>query len=597
MLHLHQHRNLFYYRRKLPNSKKTLVLSLKTSDKLEAKFIIGIINTRLSLFFRNSNMTPDEEVVLIQETVKQYIEEAKDDYGHYASIREQQYKHTNKKGVELLGSHPKAIKKAIDNLTDMLYSANKDIIYNQIIQASTMAQHFNNVFLQLSATNQERLKDEVIKGEIELLYLDKERNEQRVQTPNTSPTYLTEDFAKLVSAYNAPYVPIYQTPQQQPTTNDRFRSKTIQEIFEQFLQSKSKELKEPERYVTDLNIFLDLVKKDYLIDITHEDFSKFYDDIQFIPNRNKNRKLYADNQNYTKIIKIAKEKMIEPISESTVANKLININAFLDYAVDYEYLDLNRLRAKCKLSTKGDPDKRKEYYDEQLEKLFYHSSWYTNELHIHLENYPSKIWIPLILLFQGFRLNEIAQIYLDQIVDKTVNKQDTPFFRIEATHPDQQLKNYASKRKLPVHPKLIELGILKFIQQQRDKGHQRLFPELYFTTDKGYGQAFSKHFNTREFKKEWLDEEAINKLEEGTILLDLHSFRHNFDGSLKSLIEDSLLSYFMGHITNKETFDRYGKTRPKILLEGISKCEYEDLDLSKLSEKINAYYDNAEKAE
>lgn len=66
-------------------------------------------------------MTPDEEVVLIQETVKQYIEEAKDDYGHYASIREQQYKHTNKKGVELLGSHPKAIKKAIDNLTDMLY--------------------------------------------------------------------------------------------------------------------------------------------------------------------------------------------------------------------------------------------------------------------------------------------------------------------------------------------------------------------------------------------------------------------------------------------------------------------------------------------
>jgi len=111
-------------------------------------------------------MTPDEEVVLIQETVKQYIEEAKDDYGHYASIREQQYKHTNKKGVELLGSHPKAIKKAIDNLTDMLYSSNKDIIYNQIIQASTMAQHFNNVFLQLSATNQERLKDEVIKGEI-----------------------------------------------------------------------------------------------------------------------------------------------------------------------------------------------------------------------------------------------------------------------------------------------------------------------------------------------------------------------------------------------------------------------------------------------
>lgn len=590
MLHLHQHRNLFYFRKKLPNSKKTLVLSLKTSDKSEAKFIIGIINTRLSLLFRNSNMTPDEEVILIQETVKQYIEEAKDDYGHYASIREQQYKHTNKKGVELLGSHPKAIKKAIDNLTDMLYSANKDIIYSQIIQASTMAERFNNVFLQLSASNQERLKDEVIKGEIELLYLDKERNEQRVQSPSTSPTYLTEDFAKLVNAYNAPYIPTYQA--QQPTTNDRFRSKTIQELFEQFLQSIAKELKEPERYVTDINILLDLIKKDYLIDITHEDFSNLYDDIQFIPNRNKNRKLYTDNKNYSKIIQIAKEKMIEPISESTVANKLININAFLDYAVDNEYLDLNRLKAKCKLSTKGDKDKRKEYYDKQLEKLFYRSSWYADELHIHLENYPSRIWIPLILLFQGFRLNEIAQIYLDQIVDK----QGVPFFRIEATRPDQKLKNYASKRKLPIHPKLIELGILKFIQQQRDKGHERLFQELYFTTDKGYGQAFSKHFNTREFKKEWLDEEAINKLEEGNILLDLHSFRHNFAGSLKGLIEDSLLKYYMGHITNTETFDRYGKYRPKQLLEGISKCVYEDLELSKLSEKINAYYDNAQQA-
>ena len=114
--------------------------------------------------------------------------------------------------------------------------------------------------------------------------------------------------------------------------------------------------------------------------------------------------------------------------------------------MEYEYLDKNRLRYKISLSEENSDDKRKEYYNEQLHALFYKSTWYTKELENNLKDNPSKIWLPLILLFTGCRLNEIAQIRLSQIeIKDNIN-----FFRIDDKYPDQKLKNKTSKRKIPI---------------------------------------------------------------------------------------------------------------------------------------------------
>lgn len=583
MQYLIKHRDTYYFKKRLPNTKKNLVLSLQTSNKHEANFIIAIINARLSLFLQDLTLTPNEELDLIQSTIRKYIQEAKEDYGYYADLREERYKFTTKKGDELLGSHPKALEKAIKKLTDTLYSTNKTALFNQIIEYSNMKQEFESVLAQLSPSNQTRFQDEVIKGEIELLALDRERNGQRVSIFPTSPKYLREEFAVVTQGNPSLYVAPRETQSITPVKH-RYYEKTAEEIFTLFMKTKTDaggdKVEEPKRYESPIRIFLELVDVKYLIDMTHEDLEDFIEDFLFLPDQNKNKKLFKEH-NYKEIIEISKQQGMKPLAESTLANKIININAFIDFAVEREYLDKNRLRGKSNLSSKGADDKRKEYYDEQLNSLF-RSRWYTTELKDNLENYPSKVWIPLILLFQGCRLNEIAQLYLDQMKIRS----GIHFIMIRKTYPDQQIKNPTSRRTIPIHPTLIELGFLDFVESQKAKGYTRLFQELYHTTGKGYGQAFSKHFNDRDFKKEWLDESTMKLLEEETILLDLHSFRHNFSGSLKGLIEDGLLDHFTGHQQNSEAQRRYGKFRPKLQFEMISKSEYPDLDLSDLKARL-----------
>lgn len=352
------------------------------------------------------------------------------------------------------------------------------------------------------------------------------------------------------------------------------------------MEKKKKEVEEPFRYERDIKIFLSLTNKEYLIDISHKDMEDFLNDFMFLPNQNKNMKLYKENgENFKEIIAISKKEKLITLDNTTIKNKLININAFLDYAIEFEYLDKNRLRYKISLSEENTSDKRKEYYNEQLHALFYKSSWYTKELENNLKDNPSKIWLPLILLFSGCRLNEMAQIRLSQIeIKDNIN-----FFRIEAKYKDQKLKNKTSKRKIPIHQTLIDLGILDFIDSQRKNNKERLFEELYYTNNKGYGQAFSKRFNDKDFKKEWLSKSDIAKIEEEDILLDLHSFRHNFSGSLKGLIEDGLLEYFMGHTQNSESLKRYGKYRPELMFDNISKCEYK-INFDNLKDRINNFY-------
>lgn len=583
MNYLVTHRDKFYYKRKLPKTKKNLVVSLQTDNKLEANFIIAIINARLSPLFKDSTVNFEEEVDLIQQTIREYVQEAKDDYSICSQQREQTYKYTSKNGTERLGSHPKAIDKALSTLTDSLYSSDKFIAYTNIVTNSNMQTKFMKTFRELSPQNQNRFIDEVIKGEIEILHFDKARNEQRVDTPLQNPTYLNGmDMGQIVSLYNAPYpvsAPTLIKEEKTPLT-ERYYSKTTEEIFEAFKESLTS--KEKERIIRDALILINLIDKEYLIDYTHEELEVFTKDIMFLPDGNKYKKLYA-TKTYKEIIEIAKKENYAKLGESTLATKIINMNRFLNYAVDRELLDINRLQNKIKLSSQTDDDKRKEYYPSQLNALFT-SEVYTSNLTESLTERPSDVWMPLILLHTGCRSNEIAQIYLEQITEED----GIHFFKIENKFEDQQLKNKQSKRTIPIHPLLIEFGILKFIDSQREKGYKRLFEELYYTTGKGYGQAYSKRYNPD--KTKWLDKDALAKLKNKEILLDLHSFRHNFSGSLKGLIEDGILDYLSGHKNSSLSQNRYGKFRPKVKYEMICKCHYENLNLDELKTKFNEYY-------
>ncbi len=55
-------------------------------------------------------------------------------------------------------------------------------------------------------------------------------------------------------------------------------------------------------------------------------------------------------------------------------------------------------------------------------------------------------------------------------------------------------------RQVPLHPRLIELGLLEYVNALKAAGYDRLFPELKHNKIKGY-RAAPKSFNENYFGK------------------------------------------------------------------------------------------------
>lgn len=121
---------------------------------------------------------------------------------------------------------------------------------------------------------------------------------------------------------------------------------------------------------------------------------------------------------------------------------------------------------------------------------------------------PHYYWLPLLALYAGGRLNELSQLYLRDIVDIDdgiafidFNLLGDDKLDIDESDPspagDKSLKTIAAQRQIPVHHRLIELGFLDYVRALRLAGHNRLFPELKFDRNKGYGKAAGSWFNER----------------------------------------------------------------------------------------------------
>lgn len=103
---------------------------------------------------------------------------------------------------------------------------------------------------------------------------------------------------------------------------------------------------------------------------------------------------------------------------------------------------------------------------------------------------PAIRWGALMGLYTGARVSEIGQLRLDDFHEED----GIPCIRITATGEGQSLKTDASERVLPVHPELVELGLLKHVQVLRDAGKSRLFPQAKVGSVNGAGNFLSAAF-------------------------------------------------------------------------------------------------------
>jgi len=157
---------------------------------------------------------------------------------------------------------------------------------------------------------------------------------------------------------------------------------------------------------------------------------------------------------------------------------------------------------------------------------------------------PMRYWLPLLGLFSGGgRINELCQLHLDD-VRQTANA--TWYVDINQEDADQRLKSKASRRIVPLHPILLELGFGKWHAALVEAGYTRLFPELKLDTEKGYGKAATKWFT------QYMSSLGIPR--DGTKAF--HSFRHTYTNALPEDTPERIRKQLTGHTRGADVHDK-----------------------------------------
>ncbi len=280
-----------------------------------------------------------------------------------------------------------------------------------------------------------------------------------------------------------------------------------------------------------LDIFLDYCGDIKVGTIGAPFVKKYEQDLAFYPkNREKSGHLQGSTVKYA--IECVKAgtlfdddgKPVKSLSHATIKGYMSVTRQFLSYCADEgaAYPPAGKPNAKGQKKPKDVVDTSRIPFDDQdMKAIFEHPI-----MREHRYNIPSKYWVPHLAAFTGMRLNEICQLLVADVIQHSDTlwlisvSDDTSLPSAgESTEMKLQkrLKNRASRRKVPVHSKLIELGFLEFVAARKAAGKDTLF-DLQLDSRDGMGQSVGRKFSTYLRKKVGITERR--KV--------FHCFRHGF---------------------------------------------------------------------
>ena len=331
----------------------------------------------------------------------------------------------------------------------------------------------------------------------------------------------------------------------------KHQSTRISEGIDKFVGEKSNITN---KSVWEIRHTLDLLIQEFgdisLGKLNREMCVKFKDDLQKLPKNRTKLPQYRD-LDFHELVKLnVVEK--DRISRTTVNNNLGYVSSFMKWCVINGYVDINffeGMRLKKLIRVR---DERDRFEEKELKQIFQKQN-YIEFTEVEKQKYE-YYWCPLISLFSGMRLNEICSLYLDNIIQVKGNHREKRWcFNIleEPDRPDKHLKTLSSRRIVPIHDTLIDLGFIEFIEllKKRHTNRKRLFQELKLS-EGSYIRNVSRFFNRR----------YLTKLGLKTDRKTFHSIRHTVIDHLKQQgIDVSFINELVGHSSGNIDLDRYGK--------------------------------------
>ncbi len=211
------------------------------------------------------------------------------------------------------------------------------------------------------------------------------------------------------------------------------------------------------------------------------------------------------------------------------------LSVFFTGLVDADLINKSPLKgAGGEIDTSTEMETGRPFTDPELKMIFdpkHFVPW--------AKDLPHRWWGPMLGLYTGARVNEIAQLYIDDVrqVDGIWG------FFIWKNERSQKVKTKSSIRFVPLAKPLIDAGFLAFVADMRQAGHARLFPHLPSGTRPdgtpnglGYGRQLSRQFSA------YLKRFGIEK---GTAF---HAFRHTLSTRLVEVgIDVGVIAKLTGH--------------------------------------------------
>lgn len=245
----------------------------------------------------------------------------------------------------------------------------------------------------------------------------------------------------------------------------------------------------------------------------------------------------------------------------TIKNYLAIMSAVLSVTVNEGWIKSNPVTGVKTTGQKSAKTARLPFTVDEINKIFG-----------SLPKTGAKYWLPVIGLYTGLRLEEIGQLAPRDVVQESYRDVAGKEHKVHVIYvteegEGQSLKTESSRRRVPVHKTLVELGFIKYAHSQ--KGAQ-LFPELKPGKNGRKTASFSSRFS--EIKK-------------GAGITDsrkaFHSFRHCFKDYMREVgvaeeVSDALSGHSSGSVSRNYGAGFY-PLRP--LVEAMDKYEVRGVKL------------------
>jgi integrase len=558
----------------LYDGKKMFRISLKCGNKVISKKICLYLYQQTQILYEQIRMGKSLTIDEMKRILHKEIEKSKkhSSFFSYVGIDRSKEK-TIQEGLETLERQEEELKgRDKTDFDDDVETLLKEEGITDINRQSDTFRVFRENFIKIQNLKI-KWKRELIKGETKSPF-------------DLVSQILDGDFTNtllkpIIENYNIPEPTepyLVETNSIEVKYNKVGKSKLIREVVDEFLVLRKgvvgeKMLREY-RVLTDE--FIDIIGNIPVNLLSKEDIRTYINTQIKLPiNRRKNSR-YRD----LSIDEVMKLKDVTPQSRVNVNKFLTRLTTFMKFGVSQGYIKENYIDGmKIPISKTEGRKKREPFSPDDLVKILHpktYLDWTIDFGKTTKSNKPDVVkyqnpfyWSFIIGIFSGMRTNEISQLLITDIIKEG----DVWMIIIDETE-GKRVKTTSSIRKVPVHPTLISLGFLDYVEIIKSKGVDRVFPELTKDRD-GYSSKISRHYNEKFLQSVGVWKKQVKVL---------YSTRHTFiNRCYNKGVDRDIIKQIVGHEPDF-TMDVYGGNpfTPSQLYQGISKVSYSKIRWDRL---------------